>query len=112
MAQQRTLAASAAAHDDEDVAAPDHEVEIAHQNETAISHRQVSHDDVRLRIGAIVGTIAGTILAVGDCRHAEAQIPRKLKTTANSPQATTIMTSAMTTACVAASPTAEELLPH
>jgi hypothetical protein len=36
-------------------------------------------------------------------------MPRKLKTTANRPQATTIITIAITTACVAASPTAEEL---
>ena len=53
MAQQRALAASAATHDDEDVAAPNNEVEIAHQNETAVRHRQVLHDDVLLRAGAI-----------------------------------------------------------
>jgi hypothetical protein len=53
MAQQRALAASAAAHDDEDVAALYHEIEIAHQDKTAVSHRQVAHDDVRFRAGAI-----------------------------------------------------------
>ena len=40
------------------------------------------------------------------------QIPRMLNRTANMPQATTIITIALTTAAVAASPTAEELLPH
>lgn len=40
------------------------------------------------------------------------QMPRMLKRTANIPQATTIITIALTTAAVAASPTAEELLPH
>ena len=31
----------------------DHEIEIAHQDEAAIGHRQVAHDDMRLRAGAI-----------------------------------------------------------
>src|SRR6202043_1186594 len=71
MAQQRALAAAATAHDDEDVAAPNNEVEIAHQNETAVRHRQVSHDDVRLRAGAIPASYARS--------HREpVQIPRKL----------------------------------
>src|SRR4029077_15058868 len=72
MTQQRALAASAAAHDDEDVAALHHEIEIAHQHETAVGHRQVAHDDVRFR--------AGVIFAVGPYWHRElhAYIPRKL----------------------------------
>src|SRR5208282_3333993 len=45
VAQQRALAASAAAHDDKDIAAPYDEVEITHKHETAIGHRQVTHDD-------------------------------------------------------------------
>ena len=106
MAQQGAFAASAAAHDDEDVAALDDEVEIAHQDEAAVGHRQVAHDDMRLRAGCDLSPLPVAILKV------RAYIPRKLKTTANKPQATTIMTIAMTTACVAASPTAEELLPH
>ncbi len=105
MAQKRALATSAAAHNDEDVAALDHEVEIAHQDETAVGHRQVAHDDVRRSSRAIVAVTRSHFSFY-------AQIPRKLKTTANMPEATTIMTIAITTACVAASPTAEELLPH
>ena len=47
MAQQRAFSASAAAHDDEDVAVLDGEIDIAHQHEAAIRHREVFHDDVR-----------------------------------------------------------------
>ncbi len=48
MTQQRAFAASAASHDDEDIAVADSEVDVAHQHETAIRHREVFHDDMRL----------------------------------------------------------------
>jgi len=40
------------------------------------------------------------------------QMPKTLKITANVPHAITTITIEVTTACVAASPTADELLPH
>jgi hypothetical protein len=52
--QQGTFAAAAAAHDDEDVALVDREVQVVLNDEIAISHRQVLDYDVRLwrRIGS------------------------------------------------------------
>src|SRR5579875_225741 len=91
VAEQRALAAAAAAHDHEHVAAAHGEVEVAHQHVVAVGHREMPNRDVRLR------------------RHL--QMPSTQKTTANSPQAQMIHTMLVTTAAVAASPTAAELLP-
>ena len=48
MLQQRALAAAAAAHDDEDVAAADGEIEVALDDEIAIGHVQILDRDMRL----------------------------------------------------------------
>ena len=48
MLQQRALAATAAAHDDEDVATEDREVEIALDHEVAVGHIEVFNGDMRL----------------------------------------------------------------
>src|SRR5206468_5734329 len=44
--QQRALPATAPSHDDEDLAAADREVEVAHQDEASVGHRQVADGDV------------------------------------------------------------------
>ena len=61
VAQQRALTASAAAHDDEDFAAVDGEVEIAHHDEVAKRHREVTHLDV----GALLFSGGGAAAGVG-----------------------------------------------
>jgi hypothetical protein len=48
VAQQRALAAAAAAHDHEDVAAIDGKRQILLYDEGAVGHRQVFHPDDRL----------------------------------------------------------------
>ena len=51
MSEQGALAAAAAAHDDEDIAMVDREVEIAHEHEAAVGHREIAHGDVRTSHG-------------------------------------------------------------
>jgi hypothetical protein len=48
MPQQGALAAATAAHDDEDVAAPHREGQVALDDKAAIGHGQVVHRDVGL----------------------------------------------------------------
>ncbi len=123
--QQRAFAASAAAHDHEDVVRVDFEIQIVHHDEGAERHRQVAHrDGRRLRVVARHGR--GRLIRRGSFRHRlirrvgarvslkmnSAQMPRTLKRNAKIPQATVIYTILVTTAVVAASPTADELLPH
>jgi hypothetical protein len=48
MAQDGAFATSAATHHDKDVAAPNNEIQIAHQYETAIRHCHVANRDRRL----------------------------------------------------------------
>src|SRR6185369_15282983 len=100
VAQQRALAAAAAAHDHEDLAARDREVEVVHDHARTVRHREVAHDHVR----------AG---GRGSRRGAgHPHTPIRLVTIAKLPSATTMATMLLTTAEVAASPTADALLPH
>jgi hypothetical protein len=99
MAQQGAFAAAAAAHDDENVSFSDGKREVFLQYVRAKRHCQVIDDDWRRR------TISH-VFAVSN------QMPRTLVTTADSPSATTIQTIAVTTADVAAAPTAAALRPH
>ncbi len=46
MSQQRALTATAAAHDNEDIAVIDGEVEITHQNKSPVSHGEIADSDV------------------------------------------------------------------
>jgi len=50
MVEQRALARAAAAHDDENVAAVDGEVQVALQHEIAVGHGQAVHLDVRVAV--------------------------------------------------------------
>jgi hypothetical protein len=103
--QERALAAAAAAHDDEDRAARDLEVQVAHEDEAAVGHGEIAHGDVRV--------VPGGLVASGVVHHRLALRCRgRLHSTAKKPSATTIRTMLVTTAEVAASPTAEALLPH
>ena len=78
MAQQGAFAASAAAHDDEDVAAIDHKVEIAHQDEAAVGHRQVAHGDVSLMI-SVCGWDSH-LFKISQNSKSEARNPKQTKT--------------------------------
>src|SRR5262249_37865268 len=53
MAQQGAFATPAASHNDKDVAMTHREVEVAHQDETPISHRKIADDDMRFRRGTL-----------------------------------------------------------
>src|SRR5262249_48756528 len=97
--EKRALSRPASAHDHEDLPALHREVEIAHEEEAAVGHGQLSDLDVRR---------AGTLALVAG-RH---QTLSALQITAKIPSATTSSTMLVTTAEVAASPTADALLPH
>ena len=49
LAHERALTATAAAHDDENIAAPDCEIQLADQHEAAVGQVHVAHHDVRIR---------------------------------------------------------------
>ena len=82
------------------------EVEVVHQHEAAERHGQVAHHDVRLRRGAVRG-LRRRASGVGVPSDAQ-----DVEDDGEAPQAQTIRTMPVTTAEVAASPTAEALLPH
>src|SRR5580704_10585262 len=114
MAQQSALAGARTAHDDEDGAARDGEIQIAHHDKIAVSHGQMSYFDMGRPRCRMVEDGRGA-LGSGYChskRSSLPQMPMTLKITAKRPQAITIATIPVTTASVAASPTADELLPH
>src|SRR5258706_10582235 len=84
------LAAAAAAHDEEDGAALDDERQVVHDDEAAVRQRQPFDGDLPESLV-----------------H---QILKRLSTTANTPSTAIIQTIELTTALVAASPTAAALL--
>jgi hypothetical protein len=45
---QPLLAATASAHDDEDIAVIDREIEVSHEHEASVGHGQVADRNVRL----------------------------------------------------------------
>src|SRR5262249_49663212 len=93
VSKEGALPAAAPAHDEEDVAAVDREVEVAHHDVIPEGHRQALHRDVRIAPGC----------------H---QIPRTFVRTAKMPSVTMIQTMPSTTAEVAASPTAAASRPQ
>src|SRR5690606_20548029 len=99
---QAALARARVAHDDEDVAAADFEIDVAHDDVVAVGHRQVAHLDRDVVVALRVPCVAVR------ARHG-AQMPRTSKITVNTASATMIETMPETTADVAASPTADEL---
>src|SRR5262249_58251038 len=83
VSKEGALPTAAPAHDEEDVAAADREVEVAHHDVIPEGHRQALHRDVRIAPGC----------------H---QIPRTFVRTAKMPSVTMIQTMPSTTAEVAA----------
>ena len=68
MAQQRAFAATAAAHDDEDVAAMHREVQVMLDHEVAVGHGEVPHRDVSFRLDLRLrsGVMSDAQLVVND----------------------------------------------
>jgi hypothetical protein len=78
MTEQRAFTASRTTHDDEYVILAHSEVEVAHQYEIAVSHRQIAYLDMRLRFLAIgVAAAAVTVVAPGSLQRPLSQLNSK-----------------------------------
>jgi hypothetical protein len=78
MSKQCAFAATAAAHDDEDIAMIDCEVEVAHQNKVTISHGEVAYGDVSLMI-SVCGWDSH-LFKLSQNSKSEARNPKQTKT--------------------------------
>jgi hypothetical protein len=78
MSKQCAFAATAAAHDDEDIAVIDHKVEVAHQHKTAVGHGEVAYGDVSLMI-SVCGWDSH-LFKISQNSKSEARNPKQTKT--------------------------------